>query len=160
MATPATAPVTSASVNREGEFERRRREVDASPLLYVAQVQRNNNFPETIKDPEQLYLYGRALMLSGRPNDAMPIFRRALEEINANSRPPRDSMRIETLLMMSAMATNATDRDAARQQLDRAIERADNSTTGNVNSPGNPNSLTPQATQTPQGALPQLSPVP
>jgi serine/threonine protein phosphatase PrpC len=146
---------TSAAENPQVEFERRRREVDASPLRYIEQVRRNNNFPETIRDPAQLYLYGRALALSGQQADATSILRRALEEMDAKAYPPRDSMRIETLLMMAAMANGEADRIAARQQLDRSMERSTNTGTTNSNVSGRPNgSLSPP----PQTSNTQLPP--
>lgn len=148
------APVNStAAENPQAEFERRRREVDTSPLRYVEQVQRNNSFPETIRDPGQLYLYGRALALSGQQAEAMRMLRRALEEMDAKAAPPRDPVRVETLMVMAAMAATEADRNAARQQLERAIERADAPPVNNLNAPVRP----PNGGQSP---TPQFPPNP
>ena len=146
---PSTA---SAADNSQVEFERRRREVDESPLRYIEQVRQNN--PETIRDPAQLYLYGRALVLSGQQADATPILRRALEEMDAKGYEPRDSMRIETLLMMAAMANSEADRIAARQQLDRLMERSTNTGATNSNVSGRPNDSPSPPPQTSTTQLP------
>jgi len=82
-------PTTSPEADRATQFERKRSAVDSDPQKWM-----NDNLPlefarEGItkatdsKDPEFLYLYGRALMLSGNHRDAMHAFDLALNNLRA-----------------------------------------------------------------------------
>ena len=74
-------------------------------------------------DPQFLYLYGRALMLSGKPVEANDAFKRTIEKIR--ERPSRDPFKVEAKLASAAAALKTgnwkTAQDAARE-LDEVIE--------------------------------------
>jgi hypothetical protein len=55
-------------------------------------------------DPEFLYLYGRALMLMGDNQNAMPAFERAIATLSANASPLHDKLRVEARVAALAVA--------------------------------------------------------
>ncbi len=73
--------------------------VDADPRKWMNDnvqpqlAKENISKPTDSKDPEFLYLYGRALMLTGSHHEAMQAFELALENVRANpaANPPRDT---------------------------------------------------------------------
>jgi hypothetical protein len=77
---PSPSPVESAPT-----FEQKRAAVDTDPKKWLAANPPANDS----KDPEFLYLYGRALMLTGNQRDAIPAFERALNNLRAE---PKDSL--------------------------------------------------------------------
>lgn len=118
-ATPAPPPVNPAS-----EFDRKRREVDAAPAKLASQMtsQQGNN-PMSSNDPEFLYLYGRAMLLSGKYNEASAALKRVAEILK--DRSPRDQLKIETKIAAAVAAMksgNPVERDNAATALDEVID--------------------------------------
>jgi len=74
-----TPPVADNSA----AFEQKRAAVDADPKKWLTQV----TLPKATdsKDPEFLYLYGRALMLTGNHRDAMQAFELAVNNLRTES---------------------------------------------------------------------------
>jgi protein phosphatase len=81
-AMPQPSPTPSA-LDSAAAFEQRRAAVDANPLKWLADV----TLPKATesRDPEFLYLYGRALMLTGNHRDAMQAFELAVNNLRTES---------------------------------------------------------------------------
>ncbi|HEY6045727.1 MAG TPA: PP2C family serine/threonine-protein phosphatase [Pyrinomonadaceae bacterium] len=77
---PSPSPADSAPT-----FEQKRAAVDTDPKKWLA----DNPPANDSKDPEFLYLYGRALMLTGNNREAVPAFERALNNLQAE---PKDNL--------------------------------------------------------------------
>jgi protein phosphatase len=118
-AIPAPVPASPAS-----EFDRKRHEVDMAPAKMVGQMaSQQGNTPLTSSDPEFLYLYGRALLLSGKYAEASAALKRAAEMLK--DRPARDQLKIETKLSAAVAAMksgNPVERDNAATAFDEVID--------------------------------------
>lgn len=81
-AAPQASP-TPAVVDTAAAFEQKRAAVDANPQKWLSEV----TLPKATdsKDPEFLYLYGRALMLTGNHRDAMQAFELAVNNLRTES---------------------------------------------------------------------------
>jgi protein phosphatase len=117
--TPAPTPV-----DPEAAFEKQRREVDKAPTMMAQEMaSANGGNPLESADPQFLYLYGRALMLSGKPLEANDAFKRTIEKIR--ERPSRDPFKVEAKLASAVAALKTgnwkTAQDAAKE-LDEVIE--------------------------------------
>jgi protein phosphatase len=106
-ATPTPAPTP---VDMIREFETKRQQVDrdaanmAKTLRDEAAAKGIAN-PLDSTDPEFLYLYGRALMLMGDNQSAMPVFERAIALLNENtSSPLHEKLRVEARVAVQAVA--------------------------------------------------------
>lgn len=79
---PQPAP-TPPPVDPAAAFEQKRLAVDANPRQWLAEV----TLPKATdsKDPEFLYLYGRALMLTGNDRDAKEAFELALNNLRTEN---------------------------------------------------------------------------
>lgn len=117
--TPA-APVDTP----EAKYERMRREIDSAPArMFVEMRAQTNGQPWSSTDPEYLYLYGRAALLSGDAAEAAHAFNRANEMLQTTGRDP---LRVETRLTALAAAARAGDRaatDKALRAFDEMVER-------------------------------------
>ena len=80
--TPSPAPDSRAS------FDAKRGAVDADPLKWLAENVTAGSKPFESKDPEFLYLYGRAQMLAGNPRDASQAFDLAIANYQAAPAAP------------------------------------------------------------------------
>jgi PPM family protein phosphatase len=83
---PSAAPQPSPTpppLDSSAAFEQKRAAVDADPKKWLAEV----TLPKATdsKDPEFLYLYGRALMLTGNHRDAMQAFELAVNNLRTES---------------------------------------------------------------------------
>jgi protein phosphatase len=123
----ASATPTPTPESPEARFERLRREVDAAPgamaQRYADELSRQE--PRT-GEPEFLYLYGRALMLSGKQPEAMRVFAQALQRLNEQAAATRDPLRVETRIATAAAALKSNDAAAtakAARELDEVIEQ-------------------------------------
>ena len=81
---PSPSPPDSAPT-----FEQKRAAVDANPQKWLADNAKEATKVTDSKDPEFLYLYGRALMLTGNNREAVPAFERALNNLRIE---PKDSL--------------------------------------------------------------------
>ena len=75
---------TPAALENAAAFEQKRAAVDANPQKWLADV----TLPKATdsKDPEFLYLYGRALMLTGNHRDAMQAFELAVNNLRTENK--------------------------------------------------------------------------
>jgi hypothetical protein len=77
VATPQPTPTPDARAS----FEVKRAAVDANPQQWLAENVPAGSKPLEWKDPEKLYLYGRALMLTGNHKDAADAFNLAIANL-------------------------------------------------------------------------------
>lgn len=108
--TAATPTPQPTPVDMIREFETKRQQVDrdaanmAKTLRDEAAAKGVAN-PLDSTDPEFLYLYGRALMLMGDNQTAMPVFERAIALLNENtSSPLHEKLRVESRVAVQAVA--------------------------------------------------------
>ena len=92
------------------QFERARREVDRDPRAWLATdvtkelvnsgVQKALDSP----NPEFLYLYGRANLLTGNADEAASAFEAAIAKVDANPSQPNATIRKEAVLGLAAVS--------------------------------------------------------
>lgn len=91
-AAAAQSAQTAAEAAKAADFDRQRIAVDGDPKKWLAENLPVEFAKETItkatdsKDPEFLYLYGRALMLTGNHREAMQAFELALGSLRTESK--------------------------------------------------------------------------
>jgi serine/threonine protein phosphatase PrpC len=150
---PAQSAETPA--DPEAEFEKQRREVDKEPARRAGEMAaENNGKPLESEDPQFLYLYGRALMLSGRHAEALDAFKRAIEKIK--DRPARDPFKVEAKLSAAAAALktgNWQTAQTAAKELDEVIEMENK--TGPAPVPGSSSNGAPSTTATTSPKIPK-----
>ncbi|HEV7859520.1 MAG TPA: PP2C family serine/threonine-protein phosphatase [Pyrinomonadaceae bacterium] len=121
---PAPTPLPEDPATR---FDKQRREVDRDPRGALNRmVAESNSKPLDSTDPEFLYLYGRALMLSGKHTEANEAFLKSLEQLK--DRPARDPLRVEAQISSIAAAFKANNGVALRTaaaELDKLIQTED-----------------------------------
>ena len=87
---PSVTPQPSPSpADSTPTFEQKRAAVDTNPQKWLADNATEGTKATDSKDPEFLYLYGRALMLTGKNREAIPAFERALNNLHAE---PKDNL--------------------------------------------------------------------
>ncbi|HKC63744.1 MAG TPA: PP2C family serine/threonine-protein phosphatase [Pyrinomonadaceae bacterium] len=106
-ATPTPTPTPADPVI---EFDKKRRDVDQAPkaaakTMHDDMVAKGLNSPLDSNDPEFLYLYGRALMLSGDNINALAAFERASANLKDNTSPLYDRLRVESRVSALAVAS-------------------------------------------------------
>jgi protein phosphatase len=112
---PTVTPEDPASA-----FEKKRRQVDSDPQGSLRQMSmEGNGDPLSSSDPQFLYLYGRALLLSGKPVEANEAFKKTIDALK--DRPARDPMRVEAK-MAGAVAALRTGNWQTAQTASKALE--------------------------------------
>jgi protein phosphatase len=106
-ASPVTTTPTPVDTMRD--FENKRQQVDRDPANMTKTLRdeataKGVQNPLDSTDPEFLYLYGRALMLMGDNQNAMPVFERAIVNLKENTSPLHDKLRVESRVAMLAVA--------------------------------------------------------
>jgi hypothetical protein len=108
-------------------FEQRRRAVDLSPASEASRMSaETGGQPLNSDDPEFLYLYGRAMLLTDRQEEAVAAFGRAVQRINENMTPTNGQLKIDAQLATIAAHLRAGRTEEARgvaQTLDELIRR-------------------------------------
>ena len=124
--TPAAAaatPAATAAESRADKFERMRRAVDLAPAPEAARMAaESGGRPLESSDPEFLYLYGRALLLSDRQAEAAAAFERAIQATNLNMTPANGELKIDARVAKVAAHLRARDEAAAREAADALSE--------------------------------------
>ncbi|MGH9944345.1 MAG: PP2C family protein-serine/threonine phosphatase [Pyrinomonadaceae bacterium] len=123
-ATPATLDAAAAP-----KFEQVRREIDLAPQVMLAQLAgEQGGQPLTSNDPEFLYLYGRALLLSGRNQEALQAFEMAGQKMRERpATPGRDPLDVENRIATAAAtlkSNNPQAVSAAAARLDEVMVRS------------------------------------
>ena len=115
----ATAPVTTATPAPEEpfvQFERARRQVDQDPRAWLASdigkelIRAGVQSPLESPNPEFLYLYGRANLLTGNTDEAGKAFDAAIAKADAAPSPASATIKKEAILGLAALSFR-TNRD-------------------------------------------------
>ncbi len=85
-ASPTATPQPSPAAPDSSAFDEKRAAVDSDPKKWLADNVKPETKPLDSKEPEFLYLYGRALMLSGNHREAMQAFELALNNLRTDSK--------------------------------------------------------------------------
>jgi hypothetical protein len=123
--TPAPSPIIIASPpdSPADRFDRLRRAVDLSPSAEAVRMSAEaNGHPLDSTDPQFLYLYGRAMLLSDRQTEAADAFDRAILKINENMTSANGELKIDARLAKIAAHARAHDDAAARSAADALSE--------------------------------------
>jgi serine/threonine protein phosphatase PrpC len=123
---PTPAPSsTPAAVNPESMFESRRAAVDLSPASEVERMNaQTGGQPLTSEDPEFLYLYGRAMLLTDRQKEAVEAFNLAIQRAGENTTASNGELKIDARLAKVAAQARVGDSAAAvlaAKELDEVI---------------------------------------
>jgi serine/threonine protein phosphatase PrpC len=128
---PAPA-LTPAEPTSDEVFDKKRREVDHSPQEALRKMQAQASpSPMASNDPEFLYLYGRALLLTGRPMEANEALKKAVN--NLKDRSPRDPVKVDSKLSAAVAALRTGNWQAAQnasKQIEEVIELEDQGVEG------------------------------
>lgn len=125
--TPAatTSSPSPAPANSQAVFESRRAAVDLSPASEIERMKaQTGGDPMTADDPELLYLYGRALLLVDRQQDAVRAFDLAIQKAGDNMTARNGELKIDALLAKVAAQVRNGDSAAANtaaRELDGVI---------------------------------------
>lgn len=142
--TPTPPAVTNEETDTASRFEDARRAVDISPSSEAARMASSmNNQPLSSTDPEFLYLYGRALLLSDRQGEAALAFERAIQQAGQNMTPRNGQLKIDSRLAQVAAYLRGNDLAQARAAADALGEFIRPST------PGDASNTQPSPTATP-----------
>ncbi|MEO6391755.1 MAG: PP2C family serine/threonine-protein phosphatase [Pyrinomonadaceae bacterium] len=122
---PADAPAVltgkpAVDAPEGANFDADRREVDRNAAAMVTKLAAQNPLAGT--DPARAYLYGRALLLSGKPAEATAAFKRAAELLTARS--GLESLKVDNAVSALAAAVKSNNEDArklALNDLDQAM---------------------------------------
>ncbi|MFL6334869.1 MAG: PP2C family protein-serine/threonine phosphatase [Pyrinomonadaceae bacterium] len=120
---PARPPDAAFTETPAERFARLRRAVDLSPASEAERMSaETNGQPLDSTDPEFLYLYGRALLLSDRQPEAAAAFDRAIQRSNENMTPANGELKIDARLAKVAAHLRARNDAAAREAADALSE--------------------------------------
>ncbi len=131
----ATPSPTPTPVDLIAEFEKKRSEVDKAPKAAAKSMRddmaaKGLNNPLDSTDPEFLYLYGRALMLSGDNINALAAFERVGANLKDTASPLFVKLRVESRVSALAVASQLRylQPDAERRALQSFSELIDKGT--------------------------------
>ncbi|HKG13493.1 MAG TPA: PP2C family serine/threonine-protein phosphatase [Pyrinomonadaceae bacterium] len=114
---PSPAVASPAAV-----FESRRAAVDLSPVSEIERMKaQTGGDPMTADDPELLYLYGRALLLVDRQQDAVRAFDLSIQKAGDNMTSRNGELKIDALLAKVAAQVRNGDSAAANDSA-RALD--------------------------------------
>ena len=85
---PSAQPTPSPTPDKRAAFDAKRAAVDADPPKWLAENVTAGSKPFESKDPEFLYLYGRAQMLTGNHSDASQAFDLAIANYQTPAAAP------------------------------------------------------------------------
>jgi tetratricopeptide (TPR) repeat protein len=148
--TAQASPAPTAAEDPWLNFEKARREVDLDPNAWLANGTKNELVRQGIQnpldstDPEFLYLYGRASLLSGKNEEAAKAFEAAIVKSELNPSPANITVRREASLGLAAVALKSDkDRAAAQAHFDEITRKS--STPSSVTSPPTSSPITPSS---------------
>lgn len=105
-----SSPTPAASVDPQTKFERTRAEIDSEPKAWLAGemtrelAAQNILNPLDSVDPQFLYLYGRASMLSGNSADAAKAFEQTIIRSSAAPSPANATVKKDAAIALAALA--------------------------------------------------------
>jgi serine/threonine protein phosphatase PrpC len=114
---------TNQDISAEGagaqSFEKKKRAVDLAPRAEAERMlAESDNNPLASSDPEFLYLYGRAMLLEDRQQEAAQAFERAIQQASNNMTPENGQLKIDARLAKIAAHLRAGDAEGARAAAD------------------------------------------
>ena len=122
---PAVAEPTPAKEDALLKFEKARREIDQAPAEWLAAEvprelarQKINNALES-SEPEFLYLYGRALLLSGKNDEASSAFEQSIVRADQSPNATNATVRKEATLALAAVTLKSN------KEIQRALKHFD-----------------------------------
>ncbi|HEY0003590.1 MAG TPA: PP2C family serine/threonine-protein phosphatase [Pyrinomonadaceae bacterium] len=120
--TAATAqPATPQPLVTQSNFAQKLGEVDTDPSAAASRMGgENGGKPLESTDPEFLYLYGRALLLSGNYEASVATFEQAVTQLNATSASNQTSLKADARFALAAAALKY-DRQKERERADRML---------------------------------------
>jgi protein phosphatase len=124
------SPAPAAADDPLLTFEKARLEVDNDPNAWLTVQLRNELSRQGIQnslessDPQFLYLYGRASLLSGNNEEAANAFQAAIAKSDLNRSPANASLRKEATLGLAAVALKSDkDKPAAQARFDEIMRK-------------------------------------
>lgn len=130
---PSPAPTVAPNAGETAllRFDKARRDVDSNPNAWLtsqlpAELSRQGvPAPLDSQDPEFLYIYGRASLLAGKPDEAVKAFEASIAKADLNLSPANASVRKEATFGLAAAALKLeTARPAALKHFDEAMRPA------------------------------------
>ncbi len=165
--TPATVPPVAALPSpspspqtAESRFEQLRRSVDGSPAPEATRMANELAAqPSNAEDPLFLYFYGRSLLLSGKPTEAVGYFQQANARIDAAAPPlsaEHAQLRNDALLATVTAALKSNNAEAQRGAMMRleSLSAAQNVAPPLPLAPVTPQGQPPSASVEPTAPLP------
>ena len=113
LASENAPPAQPSPDDRIATFEKKRAAVDADPQKWIAENVAIGAQPLDSKDPEFLYLYGRALMHKGNQREAMQAFDLALANLRTES---KGKLSLDSELKLAAAAAALKSKSKAPSQ--------------------------------------------
>jgi hypothetical protein len=142
--------VSSAPANPDDsslKFENARREVDTDASAWLVNSLNNELTRQGIQnplqssDPQFLYLYGRASLLTGNSEEAAKAFEAAIVKADLNPSPSNAVLRKEATLGLAAAALKSEiAKPAALNRLDEITRKSASQSSSPLNSPSSPSS--------------------
>jgi len=130
IAAQASPTATAATPDPFSRFETARRDVDRDPGAWLATIAKSEQTRQGIPspldsaEPQFLYLYGRASLLTGNANEAAKAFQAVIAKANTSPSPENMTLRTEATLGMAAVALkSAKDKAAAQTHFDEIIQK-------------------------------------
>jgi serine/threonine protein phosphatase PrpC/cytochrome c-type biogenesis protein CcmH/NrfG len=116
-ARPEVSPAPTPEAETPEElFEKRRRAVDALPSAEASRMSADlSTRPQNGEDPEFLYLYGRAMLLTGKSEDAAAAFEKAIQKSAENPTSRNTQLKIDARLAATAARLRSEDFNGARE---------------------------------------------
>ncbi len=130
IAAQASPAATAAPPDSFSRFETARREVDRDPTAWLATTAKTEVSRQGIPtpldsaDPEFLYLYGRASLLTGNVDEAAKAFEAVIAKANTSLSADNMTLRKEATLGLAAAALKSDkDKPAAQTHFDEIIQK-------------------------------------
>jgi protein phosphatase len=130
IAAQASPTATAATADPFSKFETARREVDRDPNAWLTTTAKTDLTRQGIQnpldsgEPEFLYLYGRASLLTGNTDEAAKAFEAVIARANTSPSPENVTLRKEATLGLAAAALKAEkERPAAQTHFDEIIQK-------------------------------------
>ncbi|MEP6740918.1 MAG: hypothetical protein ABJB61_00355, partial [bacterium] len=142
IAAQPSPTATAATEDPFSRFETARREVDRDPNAWLATKAKSDLTRQGIQnpldssEPEFLYLYGRASLLTGNADEAAKAFEAVIAKTNSSSSPEYATLRKEATLGLAAVALKSEkDKPAAQTHFDEIIQKPSATLSPSVSQP-------------------------
>ncbi len=142
IAAQPSPTATATTSDPPSSFETSRREVDRDPNAWLAVTARSEMTRQGIQnpldssEPEFLYLYARASLLTGNTDEAAKAFEAVIAKANTNSTPENSTLKKEATIGLAAVALKSDkDKPAAQTHLDEIIQKPSATISPSVSQP-------------------------